>query len=82
MTKKEYKELINALKIYSDAYYQNNQSLVSNFEFDMMMHQCRLIEKQHPEWVAPDAITQTVGSDVTIGNGNNPHLRNRSLPYH
>lgn len=73
MTKQEYKDLVETLTVYSDAYYKENKSLISDFEFDLMMMECKKTEKEHPEWVASDAITQIVGSDLVSNDGNVTH---------
>lgn len=46
------------------AYYVLNQSLVSDQEFDRMMHRLQALEAEHPELFDPDSPTQRVGSDL------------------
>lgn len=53
---------LNAL---NRAYYVDNQSLVSDQEFDEMMHRLEQLEAQHPECYDPESPTQRVGSDLT-----------------
>ncbi len=65
MTFEEAKELSVSLREklekYSYQYYVLNQSEISDFEFDKMMHQLMELEEQFPELLTPDSITHRVG---------------------
>ena len=65
MTFEEVKELAVSLREklekYSYQYYVLNQSEVSDFEFDRMMHQLMELEEQYPELLTADSITHRVG---------------------
>ncbi|MBR2001600.1 MAG: NAD-dependent DNA ligase LigA, partial [Firmicutes bacterium] len=65
MTFEEAKELATSLREklekYSYQYYVLNQSEVSDFEFDQMMHQLMELEEQYPELLTADSITHRVG---------------------
>ena len=65
MTCEEAKELAASLREklekYSYQYYVLNQSEVSDFEFDRMMHQLMELEEQYPELLTADSITHRVG---------------------
>ena len=65
MTFEEAKELSASLREklekYSYQYYVLNQSEVSDFEFDQMMHQLMKLEEQYPELLTADSITHRVG---------------------
>ena len=65
MTFEEAKELAASLREklekYSYQYYVLNQSEVSDFEFDRMMHQLMELEEQYPELLTADSITHRVG---------------------
>ena len=65
MTFEEAKELAASLREklekYSYQYYVLNQSEVSDFEFDQMMHQLMKLEEQYPELLTADSITHRVG---------------------
>ena len=65
MTFEESKELAASLREklekYSYQYYVLNQSEVSDFEFDQMMHQLMKLEEQYPELLTADSITHRVG---------------------
>jgi DNA ligase (NAD+) len=65
MNKKEYNDLVDRLIEYSNAYYKQNQSLISDKEFDLLLKQAQAIEEQYPEWARKDSPTVRPGSDVT-----------------
>lgn len=75
MDKKIYDQLIDNLIKYSNAYYKENISLISDQQFDMMLKQAEQIEKEHPEWIRSDSPTITPGSDLTIFNEDNTHTK-------
>ena len=54
-------ELRVLLERYRTAYYQNDQTLVSDAEYDALEHELRQLEAKHPETVQ-GSITQRVGS--------------------
>jgi hypothetical protein len=64
MTKKEYYKLVDDLIRYSDSYYKNNKSLISDKEFDILLKKAEAFEAEHPDWARPDSPTQGVGSDL------------------
>lgn len=65
MDKQYYEALIDKLIAFSNAYYQQNQSLISDKEFDLLLKEAQSIEALHPEWIRHDSPTLKVGSDVT-----------------
>ena len=68
MTEKEAEqrivELRKTLKENSHRYYVENAPTMSDFDFDMMMHELEDLEKQWPRFDAPDSPTHRVGSDL------------------
>jgi DNA ligase (NAD+) len=42
-------------------YYEGDQSTASDEEYDGLVHRLQALEQQHPELLAPDSPTQTVG---------------------
>lgn len=62
--KDEIKGLRNKIEEYSAAYYQQNKSLVSDFEFDALMNRLKDLEKDNPDLVTTDSPTQKVGGRV------------------
>jgi DNA ligase (NAD+) len=65
MNKQIYEELVNKALKYSDAYYKNNQSLISDKEFDLLIKELQAIEEAHPDWKRSDSPTTQPGSDIT-----------------
>lgn len=55
------KELREQLEKYSYQYYVLNQSEISDYEFDQMMHRLMELEQQFPELLTADSITHRVG---------------------
>lgn len=63
----EINELRKKLREYADAYYNNDQPIVTDEEYDALMRQLRQMEKEHPELVTADSPTQVVGGKRVIG---------------
>ena len=59
--KKRVEELVPLLKLYNQKYYDDEQ-VVSDYEFDMLMRELKKIEKEYPSLIAPDSPTQRVGT--------------------
>ena len=45
-------------------YYVLNQPIISDQQFDFMMHELQELEARHPELADPNSPTQRVGSDL------------------
>ncbi len=58
-------QLRELLHSYNHAYYVLNAPLVSDQEFDKLMHELEALEAQHPEMADPNSPTQRVGSDLS-----------------
>lgn len=58
-------ELKNLLNEYNYNYYVLNQPVVSDFEFDILLHELDTLEKKFPDLITPDSPTQKVGSDLS-----------------
>lgn len=58
-------ELVVRINQYNEAYYQNNESLVSDQAFDELMHELQQLELQNPLFALPDSPTQRVGGTIT-----------------
>ena len=63
--KEEMISLAQKLKIYQDTYYKEGKSLVSDSEYDRLTDRLIALEKEFPEFAAPDSPTKRVGSDLT-----------------
>ena len=68
MTREEAKvrieELRAVLKDSSRRYYVDNNPVISDYEYDHLMYELEGLEKEFPEFAAPDSPTITVGSDL------------------
>ncbi|MGE5673281.1 MAG: NAD-dependent DNA ligase LigA [Mycobacterium leprae] len=77
MTREEAVERIAALsdeiRRYEYAYYVLDNPLVSDYEFDQVMHELRQLEEQFPELRQPDSPTQRVGGQAATEFGKVPH---------
>ena len=58
-------QLRNQLHQYNHAYYNEDRSEVSDFEFDQLLKELQALEKAHPEYQDLTSPTQRVGGSVT-----------------
>ncbi len=63
--KEEIEELRQTLHRHNYNYYVLNAPVISDKEFDDMMHRLQLLEKEHPEFSDPTSPTMRVGSDLS-----------------
>ncbi len=65
MTSEQAKDRINELKpkieYYTRKYYEDEQ-VISDFEFDMLMKELKQLEANYPEFITQDSPTQKVGT--------------------
>lgn len=60
-------ELRELLHRYNNLYYVQNAPVISDIEFDRLMHELIDLEAKHPELFDPNSPTQRVGSDLSKG---------------
>ena len=60
-------ELRELLHMYNNLYYVQNAPVISDIEFDQLMHELIDLEGKHPELYDPNSPTQRVGSDLSKG---------------
>ena len=65
--KKEIKELRKKLEYYAKLYYDMDSPAISDYEYDMMMNKLKALEKEFPELISKDSLTQKVGGHVKEG---------------
>lgn len=65
--KKQIKELRDKLEYYAKKYYDDDEPEISDYEYDMMMNKLKALEKQFPELITADSLTQKVGGHVKEG---------------
>jgi len=63
--KERIEELRSLLHQYNYAYYIEDKSLVSDYEFDLLLKELQLLESQHPDLFDPNSPTQRVGGGIT-----------------
>ena len=63
--RKRMDELINLINKYNEAYYQNNESLISDLAFDQLLHELQKLENENPLFALLDSPTQKVGGTIT-----------------
>ena len=57
-------ELRRQLHEHNHRYYVMNQPVISDQDFDVLMHELEALEGRHPELYDPNSPTQRVGSDL------------------
>ena len=59
--KKRYEELKDLIRKYNEHYYEKNESLVTDYEYDMLLKEMESIEKEYPELKDTISVTEKVG---------------------
>lgn len=67
-------ELRKELNRHNHNYYVLNRPEITDREFDELMHELEDLEKRHPEMDDPLSPTKRVGSDLTKGFAQVPHV--------
>lgn len=66
-THEDYEALSQQIWEHNKRYYIKSAPTISDQEFDALLKQLELIEKEHPEWVSPYSPSQRVGESLTDG---------------
>ena len=61
---KRIRELRDLTEYYAKKYYDDDAPEISDFEYDMLMNELKALEKQFPELITSDSLTQKVGGTV------------------
>ena len=64
---KEVIQLREKLEYYAKKYYDEDSPEITDYEYDMMMNKLKALEKEFPELVDKDSLTQKVGGHVKEG---------------
>ncbi len=71
MNKEEAKKRIEELKditaYHAKKYYDEDEPEISDFEYDMLMLELRNLEKEYPDLITADSLTQHIGGTVKEG---------------
>ncbi len=65
--KKRIQELREKTEYYAQKYYDEDKPEISDFEYDMLMLELRNLEKENPEFINKESLTQKVGGHVKEG---------------
>ena len=65
--KEEVKKLREQLEYYAKKYYDEDNPEITDYEYDMMMNKLKALEKEFPELITKDSLTQKVGGHVKEG---------------
>ena len=61
---KQIQELVDKLNYYSHVYYNEDNNVISDYEYDMLMQDLKNLERKYPQYILPDSPTQRVGSMI------------------
>ena len=61
--KKRIDELNKLTSYYAKCYYDDDKPEISDFEYDMLMVELKNLEKEFPEFIKKESLTQHVGRD-------------------
>lgn len=71
MNEKQAKERIESLRkqveYHAKRYYDEDKPEISDFEYDMLMVELRNLEKEFPQFISKESLTQKVGGHVKEG---------------
>ena len=73
-TRDRYNDLVDRINEARQNYYQDNDSPVSDADYDRMYRELERIEDRYPQLRTADSPTQTVGGGVDSGFAPAPHL--------
>ena len=59
------KHLTEEINQHNYNYYMLDNPTISDYDFDQLLNQLIMLEKQYPEYALPDSPTQRVGGSVT-----------------
>ena len=65
--KKRIEELRKTTAYHAKKYYDEDAPEISDFEYDMLMNELKNLERQFPELITEDSLTQKVGGTVKEG---------------
>jgi DNA ligase, NAD-dependent len=63
--KERIERLLREIEEHNNKYYVLNKPVISDFEFDLLMHELETLEKMFPEFRSENSPTGKIGSDLT-----------------
>ena len=73
-TAQQIEALRHEINEHNRRYYVDNNPVISDYEFDMLLKQLEKLEHEHPEFDDPLSPTHRVGSDLTTDFEKVPHI--------
>ncbi|MDO4585864.1 MAG: NAD-dependent DNA ligase LigA [Planctomycetia bacterium] len=70
----EITELSEKIRYYDRRYFVENESEISDLEYDRLIQRLKQLEKEHPELIQPDSPTQRVGEKLSGDRAKIRHL--------
>jgi len=61
--KERIEKLRKEIEEHNTYYYVNNQPVISDFEYDLLLHELETLEKKFPQFLSADSPTLRVGND-------------------
>ena len=61
-TKTRYEELKQQIHFHNYRYHVLDAPVISDLEFDKLLHELKKIEADHPDWITPDSPTRRAGA--------------------
>ena len=61
---KEISELTDKLNYYAKKYYEQDDSEITDFEYDRMLRDLTELEEKYPEYALPNSPTKRIGGDI------------------
>ncbi|MBF8246780.1 MAG: NAD-dependent DNA ligase LigA [Rickettsia sp.] len=62
------KHLSRAIIYHNELYFNQNEAIISDFEYDKFFYALTILEKQFPQYVVKNSPTQNVGSHINTEN--------------
>jgi len=66
-TKKQIKKLCDEINYHNYKYYVENNPVISDYEYDMLLKKLETLESEFPELIRPDSPTQRIGGEPLKG---------------
>ena len=63
--KKRIKDLRDEIEYHNKLYYDDNQNIISDYEYDLKMNELISLEKQYPEYLLNTSPSLKVGGKIT-----------------
>ncbi len=74
LSRQQYIQLVEEMIEHDKHYYDECKPVISDREYDRLMHELLRVEKQHPDWTLPESPTQRVSEAPTKGFVQKEHL--------